>query len=742
MRAGQRQERPDMVISGLGHVVITGSVPDATVDSSPYLKQRKTRKFMGLQDHLAVVAAGKAIVSARLSKVPLGERTGLYLVVGYIPFDDDIINDLVEASTKDLKFDMHSFSTTGMSAVSPLMTFRCLPNMPAFHISFNFDIQGPYHVAYPSPGQLYLALEQAAIAIADGRIDRALVGGVAHQQNFLVRHHFRRVTPESPPDKLVDAAGIMVIEPAQQAKSRGISPLGKLIEFEHSYHMHEPFSESLTPSERFIGTHLSEPLPGDCGAASLPTCLSLLAENKTSADLTHELVGRDGITAKSRWCLYGQQNTHSIRTERSPSIESPQRSIKKHRVVITGMGVVTPIGSTVESFFNNLRRGRSGVDRIQVFDPASLPTRIAAEADMPASSIDLRDRKISFALEAARQAMEAANAPGTPPGLSDLGRDASLSLGLGLEVFSMPDMIAYQHGNKKLPAKHRDRLTFLQTPSDICLHSISKQYGLGRPPLAHVSACAAGADAIGAAYELIAAGKRRWMLAGGCDSMINPLGVGGFCSLRATTQKNETPKAASRPFELSRDGFVLGEGAGLVVMERLEDAQARGADISAEVCGYGNSFDAYGITAPHPEGRGAIQAMRRALDSANLSPDAVDCVNAHATGTILSDPVETLAIKAIFGLRAHEIPVTANKSMTGHLISASGAVEAIAAIQCMAHDCVSPTINLEQPDPKCDLDYVPNRSRAHSQQYVLSNSFGFGGMNATLILGKVVNASR
>ena len=415
----------------------------------------------------------------------------------------------------------------------------------------------------------------------------------------------------------------------------------------------------------------------------------------------------------------------------------------KHRVVITGMGVVSPIGSTTSSFQESLLAGRSGVGPITLFDPAELPTRIAAEVKTPLPH-EFRDRKIGFALEAARQAFE--DAGHTNPtrergaGIEEasLARRVSvagLSLGIGLEVLAMEDLIAWQRGITEL----RDwplarRLTFLQTPSDLCAHLVSQRFGLTAPPLVHVSACAAGTDAIGTAFRAIRDGHRRLMLAGGTDSMINPLGVGGFCKLRALSTSNDRPQQASRPFDATRDGFVLGEGAGMLVLENLADARSRGATIHAEIVGYGNSFDAYGISEPHPEGRGAFQAMSRALRDADLSPDDIDCVNAHGSSTPKNDVMETLAIKRLFGDRAKSVPVVSTKSMIGHLIAAAGAVEVIAATLCMQAGWLHPTINLTEPDPACDLDYVPNQARQHEQRFVLSNSFAFGGQNACLVL--------
>lgn len=408
----------------------------------------------------------------------------------------------------------------------------------------------------------------------------------------------------------------------------------------------------------------------------------------------------------------------------------------RHRVVVTGMGVVSPIGCTVGEFRDNLLAGVSGVGRVTLFDPAHLPTRIAAEVKEDFGEPALRDRKIVFALEAAQQAIAAARECGTGPGLETGGANGGLSFGVGLELFSMEDMVRYRSPGFQLPEPLQDRMTFLQTPSDLCLHYVSHIHGLCRPPLAHVSACAAGTDAIGAAFRMVASGRSRWMLAGGTDSMINPLGLGGFCRIGATSRTNDAPERASRPFDRKRDGFVLGEGAAALVLERMDDAKRRGAAILVEILGFGNSFDAHGISEPHPEGRGAFQAMSRAMEEAGLPPEKIDCINAHGTSTPKNDIVETIAIKRLLGNRAKKVPVYATKSMIGHLISAAGAVEAVAAVVCMSAGKLHPTTNLDEPDPACDLDYVPNRARDYPHEVVLSNSFGFGGQNASIIFGR------
>jgi 3-oxoacyl-[acyl-carrier-protein] synthase II len=397
----------------------------------------------------------------------------------------------------------------------------------------------------------------------------------------------------------------------------------------------------------------------------------------------------------------------------------------RRRVAVTGMGVVCPLGLSVSSFLEGLLAGRSAAGPITLFDASGMPTRIAAEVRWP--SPVRRDRKITFAVEAARQAWAEASASGRPRGRG------GLSLGIGLELFSLDDM-AEHRGGRALPEGAEQRLSYVQSPSDLCAHLISRELGLELPPAAHVSACAAGTDALGSAYRLVAEGRRDWAVAGGTDSMINPMGIGGFCKIEAMTKSNDDPRRASRPFDKRRDGFLLGEGAAMLVLEPLEEARARGAVIHAEIAGYGNSFDAHGISEPHPEGRGAYEAMQGALDDAGIGPDQVDAVNAHGTSTPKNDPVETLALKRLLGARAKSVPVSATKSMIGHLISAAGAVEAVAAIACMKAGWAHPTINLEEPDPACDLDYVAGRARRHVARCVLSNSFGFGGQNAAVVI--------
>jgi len=402
-----------------------------------------------------------------------------------------------------------------------------------------------------------------------------------------------------------------------------------------------------------------------------------------------------------------------------------------NRVVVTGMGIVTPLGNTLSLFRQNLLAGNSGIGPLTLFDPGRLPTAIAGECQL--DEIPHKDRKISFGLHAAQSAMRDAGLKepeGEPP---HTAAQSGLSIGIGLELFDMHDLADYVYNEFNIPGSRKGQYDFLQTPADHCVDLLCEAYNLRLNPGIHISACAAGNDAIGHAFLRIRRGEASMMLAGGADSMLNPLGVGGFCKLNALSTRNDEPQKASRPFDVNRDGFVLGEGAAMLVLENMENAVRRGVDIYAEIVGYGNSFDAHAISDPHPEGRGAVAAMSRALALAAISPESISYINAHGTATLKNDPVETLAIKTLFGRKAYAIPVSSTKSMIGHLISAAGAVEAVASIVCANAGWIHPTINLDNPDPDCDLDFVAGQAREHRVRYFLSNSFAFGGQNATLV---------
>lgn len=412
------------------------------------------------------------------------------------------------------------------------------------------------------------------------------------------------------------------------------------------------------------------------------------------------------------------------------------------RVAITGIGLVTPVGTGRRCFWENLVAGRSGIDRLTLFDVSSFPVQIGGEVKdfnaeivhrtFPASRGE-RDRKVVLGLAALDQAMQDAQ-------LACLRGRSQIHVGVSLESFCLGDLTAVAGESDMglaLLARESRNGQPLQTPLNRLAQVAADRYQAAEA-FTNCSACAAGAQAIGQAFDAIRYGEADLAVAGGADSMLNPLGLGGFSLLRILSAENDRPDSACRPFDLTRQGTVLGEGAGFLVLEDMDRARHRGATIHAELLGYGSSMDAFRLSDPDPSGQGAILAMEMAIHDAGLSANAIDCVNAHATGTPKNDIVETAAIKAVLGPRARQIPVHSVKSMTGHLIAASGAVEAAAAVLTILNRQVPPTINLHKPDPQCDLDYCPNTSRAFDGDTVLANSFGFGGQNATLIFRRYV----
>ncbi|MHC4717135.1 MAG: beta-ketoacyl-[acyl-carrier-protein] synthase family protein [Planctomycetota bacterium] len=416
-----------------------------------------------------------------------------------------------------------------------------------------------------------------------------------------------------------------------------------------------------------------------------------------------------------------------------------------NRAVITGIGAVTSIGVGREGFWAGLTAGRSGIGPITLFDASHLPVRIGGEvsgfdmqalADRFADVRGERDRKVFLALAAAEEALVDAR-------LAADGQlaDASLHVGLGLEVFFLEDVAAFAEADDVGKALAEGLLAepdrpVLQTPLDRTTQLLGDAWGFGGGRYTNCSACAAGAQVVGEGLRLLADGEAPIALVGATDSMLNPLGVGGFSLLRVLATGNDRPEMACRPFDADREGTVLGEGSAFLVLETLDHARARGAVVYAEVLGYGSSMDAFRVSDPDPSGQGAVLSMIKALDDAGLTPRDIDAVSAHGTGTPKNDIVETAAIKQALGDRAMEIPVHAVKSMTGHMIAASGAVEAAAAALTIHTGVIPPTINLDTPDPQCDLDYVARTARPYNGRTVLSNSFGFGGQNATLIFGR------
>ncbi len=423
----------------------------------------------------------------------------------------------------------------------------------------------------------------------------------------------------------------------------------------------------------------------------------------------------------------------------------------KRRVVVTGLGLVTPVGADVESTWEAVREGRGGVGPISLFDARTFPTRIAAEVKDFQLARYLGDeagrwanhgRNTVLALAAAAQAVKQSRL------LEYQARDTTrigvyLGAGEGQQDFPrIVDLIYRSKGDDKVDTSRftqlglglLDRLKEEEQEPGTPAGHVASVFGARGPNLSCLTACAASAQAIGEAVEIIRRGSADVMLSGGVHSMIHPFGVTGFILLTAMSTRNDEPGRASRPFDRERDGFVIGEGAGMLVLEELEHARRRRAPIFGEVAGHASTSDAFRLTDSRDDGQGAVTAMQLALEDGSLGPADVDYINAHGTSTKVNDSVETLAIKRTLGERAFEIPVSSTKSMTGHLIAAGGAVEAILCLLAIRDGVVPPTINLEYPDPDCDLDYVPNAARECRIDVALSNSFGFGGQNTALVV--------
>ncbi len=424
------------------------------------------------------------------------------------------------------------------------------------------------------------------------------------------------------------------------------------------------------------------------------------------------------------------------------------------RVVITGMGAVTPLANTVAGTWQALLAGRSGVGPITLFDASTFPTKIAGEVKnfdakrwTGSNGFSFLGRNSLFALEAASEAlkdagMDSANHDPARRGIYFGAGDGGFSFSEYASVLmrsidaetSEVNLGRYMAEN----AKHGDVKKVIEHEPAQVIHHLAEHFGAKGPVSNCLTACAASSQAIGEAAEIIRRGDADVMITGGAHSMIHPLGVAGFNLLTALSTRNDEPGTASRPFDKDRDGFVLSEGGAVLVLEELEHAKKRGAKIYAEIAGYGGTADAYRMTDPHSEGRGAIRAMRLALEDARLAPSDIHYINAHGTSTQLNDQIETHSVKEVFGTDAKKIPMSSIKSMLGHMIAAAGAVEVIASVLTIRDGMIPATINYATPDENCDLDYVPNRARKARVDTVLSNSFGFGGQNITLIVKRFV----
>jgi 3-oxoacyl-[acyl-carrier-protein] synthase II len=406
----------------------------------------------------------------------------------------------------------------------------------------------------------------------------------------------------------------------------------------------------------------------------------------------------------------------------------------KRRVVVTGVGLVTPLGVGIENVWKRILNGESGIGPTTRFDVTRHDTKFAGEVKdfragdfISPKEIKRIDLFIQYALAASKIAIE-------DSGL-DMGREEAERVGVvvgtglgGLPTLEKYHSILLERGPGRISPFFIPMLIANEAPGHIAI-----QFGMKGPNLCIVTACATGAHSIGESFRIIQYGDADVMVAGGTEANLTPLTVGGFNAMKALSTRNDAPEKASRPFEKDRDGFVVSEGCGIIIMEELEHAKKRGAKIYAEIAGYGYNGDAYHITAPCPDGDGFVRCIKVALKDANIRPEEVDYINAHGTSTELNDYIETLAIKEVFKDGAYKIPVSSTKSMTGHLLGAAGAIEAIFSVLSIRDQICPPTINYETPDPQCDLDYVPNVSRKHKIDVVLSNSFGFGGTNSTLV---------
>lgn len=407
----------------------------------------------------------------------------------------------------------------------------------------------------------------------------------------------------------------------------------------------------------------------------------------------------------------------------------------KRRVVVTGMGVVSPVGNGVESYWNSLIAGESGIRPVTKFDTSDCPVKIGGEVKNfdPLEFLDKKElnRLDDFSVFALAAADEAIKDAGLEDGIPDMDRFGVI-VGSGIGGIGT---LEKQH-TRLLNRGSRAVSPFFvpMMISDMAAGHISIRWGLKGPNYCVVSACATGTHALGDAMRLIQYGDADIIIAGGTEATITPISFAGFANLRALSRRNDEPERASRPFDADRDGFVMGEGAGLLILEEIEHAISRGANIYAEISGYGATADAFHVTAPAPGGEGANRAMIRAIKDAGVHPTDVDYINAHGTSTLFNDKNETIAIKDVFGDHAYELNVSSTKSMTGHLLGASGGIEAIACIKSITDGIIPPTINYETPDPECDLNYTPNKAVKKEVNITISNTFGFGGHNGVLLM--------
>ena len=412
----------------------------------------------------------------------------------------------------------------------------------------------------------------------------------------------------------------------------------------------------------------------------------------------------------------------------------------KKRVVVTGIGLITPLGIGVEDSWNSIIAGRAGIRRITHFDSSNFPTQIAGEVEgfnpedyIEPKEIKKMDRFIHFAIATATMAINDSGLKITDGNAEKVGVIVGSGIG-GLHAIEHYHSVFLEKGPRRISPFFIPMLVI-----NLASGQISIKFGAKGPNSAVATACATGSHSIGDAYKIIQRGDADAMIAGGTEAVITPLGIGGFNAMKTLSTRNDEPGKASRPFDIDRDGFVMGEGSGIVILESLESAMDRGVRIYAEIVGYGMTADAYHITSPAPGGEGAARCMQMTLKDGSVDPSEVDYINAHGTSTKYGDEIETNAIKTVFREHSYKVAISSTKSMIGHLLGAAGGVEAVITVLSIYNDIITPTINLDKPDPECDLDYVPYKSRKMTINYALTNSFGFGGTNACLLFKKFKN---
>jgi 3-oxoacyl-[acyl-carrier-protein] synthase II len=735
--------------SGLDRVVDdwAGCLPQmqcaraASISLQDVLPDRKQLKFMNHESRLAVAAAAQAVADGGLQEDQEKLKdVSLYVSTGLLSVDLDKVLPAVAASLDaDGHLSMELLGTEGLRKVNPIIPFHLLANMPLCHVSIALGLTGANAAMYPGARDGWNLLRLAVGSIAAGRIDTALVGGSVHQSSLLPCGTLAGSSNgvHSPGD----GAAFILMESAARAKDRSATVYCTLDDLINNAY---PDAGPMNGSGALIridstGTAMNvDASTGNLGAAAPAYMLALAASLSRSRnnEVTIKIADSHNGFSTSATLTPGNGVAPGIR------VDSEDR-----RVVVTGVGVWSPIGTSWDSFREGLARGTSGVGLISNFDASSFPVRIAGEApDVDFSAFNLdepvrtalgRDRKSAFGLSAAHQAIGDAFPDGLNGSNPIAHRRASV-MAAGLEVFHLEDLALTDDGDldaEEMKRRYDSRQagSFMQMPADLGARLANTLWGAEGPVLTNVSACAASTQAIGQAYEIVRDGIADAVLCGGYDSMINPLGVGGFSMLGALSERNDLLSKASRPFHRERDGFVLGEGAGALILEEMESALVRGAAIYGEVMGYATTLDSHHLTDPHPEGRGATEAFGRALSDAGIEPEEVHYINAHGTGTPKNDPVESAAIRNVWGKSAQDIPVSSTKSQIGHLISAAGAVEFLAGLQAFETDILPATINLDDIDPECALNHIAGSPLKRPVDVFVKSSFGFGGQNAVLV---------